>query len=83
MADHNHKYLKITVTKADGSTVTFDITDPMCEPIFLLRGQDMYAAKAVGFYGDLLEAAGLNEQAEHALEHAGDMHHWIPKKQPD
>lgn len=83
MTDHGHKYVQITVEKADGSILTFDITDPSTEPVFLLRGQDKYAASAVGYYSDLLQAAGLEDQAVHAMEHATDMHHWPHQKQPD
>ena len=53
------------------------------EPVFVLRGQDKFAARVVGYYGDLLDAAGLAEQGEHAQDHATERHHWPDQKEPD
>ena len=83
MPDHEDKYRKITVEKADGTVLVFDESDIRSEPVFLLRAQDKFAAKVVGFYGDLLWAAGMSEASEHAMEHASEMHHWPHQKVPD
>ena len=78
-----HKYVKITVEKADGTVVEFVITDPASEPVFLLRGQDQFAYGAVRFYAQVLRAKGLHDQAAHAGQYANDMDNWPIKKVPD
>lgn len=80
---HDHKYTTIEVTRADGNILRFDLTDESEEPCFFFRGQDKFASKVVGFYSDLLEAAGLDDGAEHAREHAAALHHWPHQKTPD
>lgn len=81
--NHQHKYTKIEVTKADGSTVVFELTDEDAEPVFLLRGQDRYAWRAVKYYSEIVHEDGFLELAEHAHDHATDMERWQPKKAPD
>lgn len=55
---------------------------PANEPVFLLRGQDPYAAAAVRAYAVTL--APLNpEMAAMAWQQAERMDRWTPKKQPD
>jgi len=83
MTDHDHKYTEIRVTKANGEWVYFNITDPEGEPVFLLRAQDKYAARAVTYYTLLLAEDGLVEGSTHAHEHAADMNRWPIKKRPD
>jgi len=59
---------------------------PKDEPVFLLRGQDKYAARAVRFWADLVDMdanGGTPEIAETARAHAKKMAAWEPKKTPD
>ena len=83
MPDHEDKYKEIRLTKANGDQVTFTMADPDCEPVFLLRGQDIFAAEAVAAYAHALHNVGLAEQSEHAFDHAAEMRHWHTHKRPD
>ena len=83
MPDHEHKYKEIRVTKANGDEVYFSMADPECEPVFLLRAQDQFAWTAVDAYSHRLRMAGLDDQADHAMEHANEMRRWPDQKQPD
>lgn len=57
---------------------------PADEPVFLIRGQDRYAARTVRHYADLLESAGAPpEQVEAVRRHALTITNWRPKKLPD
>lgn len=50
---------------------------PDDEPVFLLRGQDMFAAPAILFWADLVERAdGQPELIEAARNHAAAMQRW-------
>jgi hypothetical protein len=54
------------------------------EPVFLLRGQDRWAARVVRYYADLLEASGTPQAHIDAVrKHALEMQNWRPKKSPD
>ena len=54
---------------------------PRDEPVFLLRGQDPLAARAVRFYADLLEDNVKHlEHARAVRRHALEMTNWRPKK---
>ena len=55
---------------------------PEEEPVFLLRGQDKFAAKAVRAYARLVEAESP-EIAKRAFEQADLMDKWPVKKIPD
>lgn len=58
---------------------------PAAEPVFLLRGQDRFAARLVRAYAEMLEAEGVAPQAHIAAirSHALEMTNWRPKKVPD
>lgn len=57
---------------------------PDDEPVFLLRGQDRFAARAVYFWADMVEQAGGDpEIVRVAKEHAAKMVYWPKKKTPD
>jgi len=56
---------------------------PEDEPVFLLRGQDALACKAVAYYAQLCEEVQSPEIAEKARIHAELMESWPKKKIPD
>ena len=56
---------------------------PDDEPVFLLRGQDELAYKAVQHYAYLCDKAGAHDVARKAWEHAALMAAWPKKKIPD
>lgn len=58
---------------------------PGNEPVFLLRGQDKFAAIAVRAYADAIEKEMGSEYpvVESAREHADLMDQWMKKKVPD
>lgn len=57
---------------------------PADEPVFLLRGQDKYADRAVNFYAKLVEKNnGSKEIVEVARKTAGWMREWPKHKEPD
>ena len=57
---------------------------PADEPLFLLRGQDQFAAATVRHWADLTEAGGGDpEIVRTAREHADKMEAWPNKKVPD
>jgi hypothetical protein len=59
---------------------------PEDEPVFLLRGQDKYAAKLVELYADIVEFNSEGETAELVKlcrDHAQKMRAWPKKKSPD
>lgn len=57
---------------------------PADEPVFLLRGQDRYAARAVRHYADILAGKGADDEHVAAIHrHALEMQNWRPKKDPD
>lgn len=59
---------------------------PKDEPIFLLRGQDKYAARAVRFWADLVDMdtnGSTPAIAKTARAHADKMAAWEPRKTPD
>jgi len=57
---------------------------PDDEPVFLLRGQDQFAAAAVLNYADLVERAGGDPNiVALSRQHAADMLAWPKKKLPD
>jgi hypothetical protein len=68
------KYGQITAERKD---------IPKDEPCFLLRGQDILAAKAVRFYADLREKAGDSKAAKLIRQQAQRMSDWPVKKIPD
>ena len=54
------------------------------EPVFLLRGQDEFAAATVIFYTNLLLENGYREDyISPILEQAEQMRRWPVKKRPD
>lgn len=57
---------------------------PENEPVFILRGQDKYAARTVNFYADLVEENnGSKEIVEAARNMANWMRNWPKHKEPD
>lgn len=57
---------------------------PEKEPVFLLRGQDCMAARAVRYWADMVESAGGDPaMIKAAREHADKMDKWPEKKMPD
>ena len=57
---------------------------PADEPVFLLRGQDKFAAEVVRYWADLVaDATGDTELFEVAYTHADRMDDWPTKKIPD
>ena len=57
---------------------------PEDEPVFLLRGQDKYAARIVRFYADCVNADGGDpEIVRGSLEQADLMDAWDVHKAPD
>lgn len=57
---------------------------PEDEPVFLLRGQDRYAAEAVRAWADNVEAGGGDpEIVRLAREQADSMDAWVKHKDPD
>lgn len=56
---------------------------PEDEPVFLLRGQDELACKAVAYYAELCKAVQAPEIAAKAEAHARAMADWPKKKVPD
>lgn len=57
---------------------------PADEPVFLIRGQDQMAARAVRHYADLIESKGASAEDVAAVHrHALAMTNWRPKKIPD
>ena len=57
---------------------------PEDEPVFLLRGQDRFAAATVRWYADLIEAEGADpEMVRLCRVHADRMQAWRPRKFPD
>lgn len=55
---------------------------PADEPVFLLRGQDQFAAPAVRFWADLVRPHNP-DLSKIALVHANALAHWPVKKSPD
>ena len=54
---------------------------PEDEPVFLLRGQDPLAAKAVAYYCRMLEQAGADKMMIALIrDQVKIMHAWTPKK---
>lgn len=57
---------------------------PDDEPVFLLRGQDIFAATTVRHWASLVVSKGGDpEIARVAREHADKMDAWLKKKAPD
>lgn len=57
---------------------------PADEPVFLLRGQDVFAADAVRAWARMALRGGADpETVARALEHADRMDAWPVKKIPD
>ncbi|KKN72258.1 hypothetical protein LCGC14_0412090 [marine sediment metagenome] len=57
---------------------------PEDEPVFLLRGQDEFAWRAVFFYAQTAKSKGGDpEIVKNALEQSNRMRHWSPQKSPD
>lgn len=56
---------------------------PANEPVFLLRGQDRLAARAVRYYAKLREQAGDSKGAKECRRAAQMMSNWPVKKTPD
>lgn len=56
---------------------------PANEPVFLLRGQDRLAARAVRYYAKLREKAGDSKGAKECRQAAQIMSKWPVKKMPD
>lgn len=57
---------------------------PEDEPVFILRGQDIYAAAAVEFYAGMVEAAGGDpEIVRLSREQILRMRNWPKRKMPD
>jgi hypothetical protein len=56
---------------------------PVDEPVFLLRGQDRFAATFVRLYGALMESIGNIEMARRCRQHVELMEAWPVKKTPD
>lgn len=57
---------------------------PADEPVFLLRGQDLYAAGALRWYADRVEGAGGDPAIVKATrEQALRMESWTYRKEPD
>jgi len=57
---------------------------PDDEPVFLLRGQDKFAAQAVANYADIVAANGGDPQiVAWARAWAQEMECWRPQKRPD
>ena len=56
---------------------------PADEPVFLLRGQDSLACKAVDYYAHLCEMHQAPEIAAKARSHAQRMRAWPTRKIPD
>lgn len=56
---------------------------PKDEPVFLLRGQDKFAAQVVQYYAELREKAGDRNGAEECRKQAQRMADWPVKKMPD
>ena len=53
------------------------------EPLFLLRGQDIFAAATVRFYANLRRSAGDSSGWAHCMDVARDLQEWKKKKIPD
>lgn len=57
---------------------------PADEPVFLLRGQDKYASRAVRYWAALVASDGGGDNiVEAAVKIADDMDAWPVKKVPD
>jgi len=56
---------------------------PEDEPVFLLRGQDMYAYQTVMYWCKAVEMGGNKKLADHVRCHADVMFDWPNKKRPD
>jgi len=57
---------------------------PADEPVFLFRGQDKFAVRAVLYYADTLAAAGADpEMIASVRAQADKMQAWELKKTPD
>lgn len=57
---------------------------PEDEPVFILRGQDKYAARTVNFYADLVEEnKGSVDVVNATRELANWMRDWPKHKEPD
>ena len=56
---------------------------PEDEPVFLLRGQDIFAADVVEYWAELAEKGGVApERVKEVLEQAKKMREWKTKKIP-
>lgn len=86
------KVLGIPTPLHDGSdevTITTNGTTrfiPRDEPVFLLRGQDQFAADTVRYWADrvLLDGEGdIDDIQTSARDHADKMDAWPKKKTPD
>ena len=53
------------------------------EPVFILRGRDPLAAKAVRFYAKLRRKAGDDKGASSCLKAAQALSDWPQKRMPD
>lgn len=59
---------------------------PADEPVFLLRGQDIFAPDTLRFYANLVAENGNKEMAEELRNHARNMLLWqksVRAKTPD
>ena len=57
---------------------------PADEPVFLLRGQDIYAAKVIRVWASLVaQGDGDPRAVEAAIRIADDMDSWPVHKEPD
>ena len=76
--------IEISSEDADAALDALDsLGFPPDEPLFLLRGQDKLAAKAVNYYFELVREAGLSFDSDHAVDHVNAMADWRPQKMPD
>jgi len=64
--------------------VDLDNVIPADEPVFLLRGQDIYAARVVRFWAALVAQGDGNPSiVVAAMNIADEMDKWPPSKMPD
>jgi len=68
--------------KYDSRIIDTDELIPPDEPVFLLRGQDKFAAETVRFWAEKVRATNP-ELAETAFQHSLEMDRWPIKKDPD
>lgn len=82
MLDTCTKYVRVTVEKADGTILVDD--KPGDEPLFVFRGQDALAGKALEAYRNALEWAQVDPDfVAHIEEHMEEFQRWPTKKTPD